>query len=82
MGNQLSGERPSVLESLNAISGDILLSAFTKQLNVDGDTNNFSATVRELILYGVKYTSLINPMDEMDYAYSLVIALIINNVNI
>ena len=82
MGNQLSGERPSVLESLNAISGDILLSAFTKQLNVDCDTNNFSATVRELILYGVKYTSLINPMDEMDYAYSLVIALIINNVNI
>ena len=39
------------------ISGDILLSAFTNRLNVDGETNSFSATVRELILNGDKYMS-------------------------
>ena len=50
MESQLSGVRPRVLESLNAISGETLLSALTKRLKVDGETNNFSATVRELIL--------------------------------
>ena len=60
MASQLSGERPSVLESLKAISGEILLSVFISLLNVEGETNSFSATVRELILKGDKYTSLIN----------------------
>lgn len=52
--SQLSGERPSVLESRSAISGETLFSALTRRLNVEGETFSFSATLRELILKGVK----------------------------
>ncbi len=52
--SQLSSVRPSVFDKRNAISGEILLSLFTKRLNVEGDTFSFSATVRALILKGVK----------------------------
>ncbi len=52
MASQLSGERPSALDSRSAISGLIALRIATIRASVDGDTPRLSASDRMLISKG------------------------------
>ncbi len=50
--SQLSGVRPSTLESRRAISGLIPLSPFSTRDKVEGEPPRFTASWRELMLKG------------------------------